>query len=327
MREFEFHFRMQLLKPLFSTCITMICFYRTLGSAPVTARSRAFSQAVKNVKAGVNAASKQVDAKPITQPSAVSKVISFPKDHPFAFQLIIATVKTSAADLVVQTVAEGKQLSEVDWRRNGIFVVFGFAYLGGFQYWLMVNKYRQWFPTMDKFAKMSFADKLKYPAGMLDAGKMVLFDVIVHLPMMYFPTYYTVKEFVGGSSWNPIDWARDGMTKYSKNMKVRREHKKELYFFVEHIVLATHNSLNLAYTGGLNSDDTIVGTKRLCPVCSSCSYSYAFSPHCVVLLDSLCQFYSWFHQAGSRNNSRIVVDIHYCQSSIRRFELASFKID
>lgn len=217
------------LKSVFSTCIAMICFYRTLGSAPVTARSRAFSQAAKNVKAGLKAASKQVDAKPIAPPSAVSRTMSFPKDHPFAFQLIIATVKTSAADLVVQTVAEGKQLSEVDWRRNGIFVVFGFAYLGTFQWWLMVNKYRQWFPTMDAFAKMSFADKLKYPAGMLDAAKMVLFDVIVHLPMMYFPTYYTVKEFVGGSSWNPVDWARDGMTKYSKNMKVR-EHTGKKYF-------------------------------------------------------------------------------------------------
>jgi len=32
-------------------------------------------------------------------------------------------------------------------------VVFGFVYLGGFQWWLMVHKYRQWFPTMDRFAK------------------------------------------------------------------------------------------------------------------------------------------------------------------------------
>ncbi|GAX19032.1 hypothetical protein FisN_8Hh255 [Fistulifera solaris] len=188
----------------------MICFYRTLGSAPVTARSRAFSQAAKNSKTGVNAAK---DTK------APGRFASFTKEHPFAFQLIVATVKTSAADLVVQTVAEGKQLSEVDWRRNGIFVVFGFVYLGGFQYWLMVTQYRRWFPTMDKFAKMSLIDKFKYPAGMLDAAKMVLFDVIVHLPMMYFPTYYMVKEFVGGSSWNPVDWAHDGITKYSKNMK------------------------------------------------------------------------------------------------------------
>jgi len=146
-------------------------------------------------------------------------ILSFPKEHPFSFQLMVATGKTSGADLLTQVVAEGKSLDEVDWKRNGIFVVFGFAYLGGFQWWLMVTKYRQWFPTMDKFAKMSFAEKLKYPAGILDAMKMVAFDVVVHLPMIYFPTYYTVKEFVGGTSWNPVDWAQDGVAKYTKNMK------------------------------------------------------------------------------------------------------------
>lgn len=144
---------------------------------------------------------------------------SFPKTHPFAFQLLVATGKTSAADLVVQVVAERKKFDEIDWKRNGIFVVFGFAYLGGFQWWLMVTKYRQWFPTMDRFAKLSFADKLKDTAGILDAAKMVVFDVVVHLPLIYFPTYYTVKEFVSMNSYNPIDWVKDGCTKYAGNMK------------------------------------------------------------------------------------------------------------
>jgi hypothetical protein len=62
--------------------------------------------------------------------------------------------------------------------------------------------------TMDRFAKLPFAEKLKDSAGMIDAVKMVLFDVIIHLPVIYFPTYYTVKEFVSGSSWNPANWVR-----------------------------------------------------------------------------------------------------------------------
>jgi hypothetical protein len=144
-----------------------------------------------------------------------SSITSFPKEHPFAFQLILATMKTAGADLLTQTVAEGKSLKEVDWRRN----LFGFCYLGGFQWWLMVDKYRQWFPTMDRFAKLSFADKLKDKAGLLDAAKMVLFDLMVHLPLCYFPTYYTIKEFVNGNTWNPTDWLRDGVTKYRKNLK------------------------------------------------------------------------------------------------------------
>lgn len=144
---------------------------------------------------------------------------SFAKRNPFAFQLMIATGKTSAADLMVQVVAERKKIDEIDWKRNGIFVVFGCAYLGGFQWWLMVTKYRQWFPTMDRFAKLTFAQKLKDTAGLIDAAKMVLFDVVVHLPMIYFPTYYTVKEFVSMKSYNPADWVKDGVTKYSANAK------------------------------------------------------------------------------------------------------------
>lgn len=159
----------------------------------------------------------QYSAKPVTEAS--SGILSFPKQYPFAFQLFVATAKTSAADLMTQVVAERKKWSEIDWKRNGIFVVFGFVYLGGFQYYLMVTKYRQWFPTMDRFAKLSLRDKFKDIPGLLDAAKMVLFDICIHMPMMYFPTYYTVKEFVGGSSYNPIQWAQDGLTKYSKNVK------------------------------------------------------------------------------------------------------------
>jgi len=151
--------------------------------------------------------------------STGSSLANIPKTHPFAFQLAVATGKTSAADIVVQVAAEGKKFNEIDWKRNGIFVVFGFAYLGCFQWWLMVTKYRQWFPTMDRFAKLSFAQKLKDTAGLIDAAKMVVFDVVVHLPMIYFPVYYTVKEFVSMKSYNPIDWVKDGCTKYAGNMK------------------------------------------------------------------------------------------------------------
>jgi len=139
--------------------------------------------------------------------------------NPFAFQVGIATVKTSAADLMTQTVAEKKSFDEVDWRRNMIFVVFGSLYLGCFQWWIMMTKYQVWFPTMQKFAQLSLAQKLKDTAGMLDAFKMVLFDVFVHMPIMYFPSYYTIKEVVTSGSWNPADWVSEGLQKYYGNFK------------------------------------------------------------------------------------------------------------
>lgn len=151
--------------------------------------------------------------------SSSSSSSSWVKENPFKFQLAVATAKTSAADLMVQLGPERKSWQDIDWKRNGIFVIFGFAYLGGFQYYLMVNKYRQWFPTMDAFAKLSFAEKLQHRAGLIDAAKMVLFDVTIHLPLMYFPTYYTVKEFVSNPSYNPIDWVSHGVSKYYNNMQ------------------------------------------------------------------------------------------------------------
>eukprot|EP00934_Nitzschia_sp_Nitz4_P005240 Nitzschia sp. Nitz4//scaffold54_size114964//46556//47386//NITZ4_003847-RA/size114964-processed-gene-0.64-mRNA-1//-1//CDS//3329554339//5230//frame0 len=147
------------------------------------------------------------------------KLSSFVQNHPFAFQLGISTVKASAADIVAQMYAENKSLAEIDWKRNALFVLFGFSYLGCFQYYLMVHKYRHWFPSMDRFAQLSVAGKLKDTAGIIDAGKMVLFDIIFHIPLMYYPTYYTVKEFVFGQSWNPIDWVQNGVGHYASNLK------------------------------------------------------------------------------------------------------------
>ena len=204
----------------------MFSVYRSsICSITSTATRRVYHSTVKSVKSSVDATTSASAKAPLkaaaetTAEKSSGGLMSIAKDHPFAFQLAVATAKTSAADLVCQTVAERKSLSEVDWKRNAIFVVFGFAYLGGFQYWLMVNKYRQWFPTMDRFAKLSFSAKLKDTAGILDAGKMVLFDIFVHLPLMYFPTYYAVKESVSGKTWNPADWVKDGVTKYAGNAK------------------------------------------------------------------------------------------------------------
>lgn len=43
--------------------------------------------------------------------------------------------------------------------------------------------------------------------------------MFVHLPFMYFPTFYAVKESVQGSSWSPMDWVQGGCTKYYNNFQ------------------------------------------------------------------------------------------------------------
>lgn len=123
----------------------MFSVYRTsVCSIASTASRRVYHSSVRTLKSSPTADSAAKAAAEASAKEASSA--SWAKENPFLFQLGVATVKTSAADLVAQMVAEQKSLAEVDWKRNAIFVVFGFAYLGGFQYWLMVTKYRQWFP-------------------------------------------------------------------------------------------------------------------------------------------------------------------------------------
>jgi hypothetical protein len=70
--------------------------------------------------------------------------LSFAERNPFLFQLGVATIKTSAADIMVQIVVDQRSIQDIDYKRNAIFVVFGFVYLGGFQYWLMATQYTKW---------------------------------------------------------------------------------------------------------------------------------------------------------------------------------------
>lgn len=138
----------------------MFSVYRSsVFSIASLASRRVYHSSVRSLKTSIN--------EPVTKASSNAKVAaekvgenatkteaasssssssSWIKENQFTFQLGVATVKTSAADLLAQIVAEKKSLSEVDLKRNLIFVVFGFAYLGCFQYWLMITKFRVWFP-------------------------------------------------------------------------------------------------------------------------------------------------------------------------------------
>jgi len=144
-------------------------------------------------------------------------LVAIAQTHPFAFQVAVSTVKTGAADMMTQTVVEKKKWNEIDIKRNLVFVVFGATYLGCFQWWIQVTQFRKWFPGMDRFANASMAEKLKDIPGMISAAKQVCFDVFIHLPFMYFPCFYAVKEMVQGKSNNPLEWVKDGVTKYANN--------------------------------------------------------------------------------------------------------------
>jgi hypothetical protein len=141
----------------------MFSVYRSsVFSIASSASRRVYHSSVRSLKTSINepatkaSSNAKVAAEKVGENSAKTEAASsssspsssssWIKENQFTFQLGVATVKTSAADLLAQIVAEKKSLSEVDLKRNLIFVVFGFAYLGCFQYWLMITKFRVWFP-------------------------------------------------------------------------------------------------------------------------------------------------------------------------------------
>lgn len=122
------------------------------------------------------------------------KITQVPKSYPFAFGIAISTFKTSGSDLLVQKVVEKRET--IDWRRNAAFASFGFFYLGGVQYALYVPIFGRMFPNAAGFAAKSVRQKLKDGKGLLTLGAQVFIDQCIHHPILYFPVFYSIKEFV-----------------------------------------------------------------------------------------------------------------------------------
>lgn len=64
------------------------------------------------------------------EPSNTFSYVQFAKRYPFYNNLMIATAKTAAADLLAQTVISQTPLMEVDMQRSLLFCLFGALYLG-----------------------------------------------------------------------------------------------------------------------------------------------------------------------------------------------------
>lgn len=143
-------------------------------------------------------------------------ITTFPKRKPFATNLIVATVKTSAADLVVQG-GEGKDFKDLDWKRNGVFTVFGFAYLGVCQWFIYVTVFKTLCPNAVRFSNLSWAEKLKDRPGQIDLVKQTALDNFVHYTFIYFPVFYTFKECIQGDGLDFSVFSR-AMTKYWNNI-------------------------------------------------------------------------------------------------------------
>ena len=116
------------------------------------------------------------------------------KRHPLAVSVAIATAKTSFADGIVQTAAEGRSFAEIDWRRNAVFGAFGCGYLGFALYAIKVKGFQRLFPGVEAFCNLSFRAKLRDRAGLRALASQVVLDVAVLNPLIYWPTFYCFKS-------------------------------------------------------------------------------------------------------------------------------------
>jgi len=147
------------------------------------------------------------------------QISSFPKRRPYATNIIVATVKTSLADMLVQGM-EGH--NEIDWSRNAVFTAFGCFYLGAVQWFVYVTLFSRACPNAIRFANMPWAEKVKFRAGQIDLVKQTFLDNFVHYTFLYFPVFYTFKEFIqgkkaDGSTRSPIEIVQSAIAKYKKN--------------------------------------------------------------------------------------------------------------
>ena len=92
--------------------------------------------------------------------------------------------------------------------------MFGFFYLGGVQYALYVPIFSRLFPGAAAYAALpSISARVKDVAGTRNMITQVVLDQFVHHPLLYFPSFYMLKEAVKG---NP---PQAGLDLYAKNYK------------------------------------------------------------------------------------------------------------
>ncbi len=131
----------------------------------------------------------------------------------------LATTKTVAADLLVQTGIEGKSLATIDQSRLLTFACFGSAYLGAAQYFIYVTAFRRLFDKriMDRFCNSPISQKLKDRKGQKQVMQQIGLDFFVIQPFLYWPSYYFAKSIAYSPSSPTSQIASDAMSKYRKN--------------------------------------------------------------------------------------------------------------
>jgi len=118
---------------------------------------------------------------------------SFPKRKPFMFNLILSGTMMPIADYNIQR-TEG---TSWDCKRSIFFCIFGFY--NGLAWWCVyVSFFSRIFPKAIRFSNMTWAEKLTDRAGQKQLVGQCAVDLLMFVPLVYFPVFYAFKAGIKG---------------------------------------------------------------------------------------------------------------------------------
>jgi len=125
-------------------------------------------------------------------PTLFSKANAFMIRTPLFTGVAFATVKTGLADVLMQlTTGVG---DDYDWRRTGLFVVFGFGYMGLANYAFYYKGFTRLFPYLTEMSRQPFSIKLRDNRFLRQLFAANVVDNLVINPIIYWPIFYSFKE-------------------------------------------------------------------------------------------------------------------------------------
>ena len=132
------------------------------------------------------------------EPGWLAAYDEFGRRHKFANNLLIASCKGVAADLVAQCVVSHVPVDAIDWQRTSLFFAFNFAYSGLFLYAYQVAIFRRIFgEDLERFAEQPWAAKAADPAGLRTLAQQVALDLSVIL-FVYLPGFHIFRAGILG---------------------------------------------------------------------------------------------------------------------------------
>eukprot|EP00928_Gymnodinium_smaydae_P036258 TRINITY_DN25361_c0_g2_i1.p1 TRINITY_DN25361_c0_g2~~TRINITY_DN25361_c0_g2_i1.p1 ORF type:complete len:202 (-),score=26.02 TRINITY_DN25361_c0_g2_i1:189-794(-) len=127
---------------------------------------------------------------------------------PLTAAIVFGGTKNFACDLAVQK----STTDSYDVRRAGLFTAFGLFYVGGVQYFIFNRVFPSLIPGLASQVPVVRAKS---------AACAVVLDNFIHIPMLYMPTFYTMRAFSlpEASELAPLDVVRLGYETYCRNIR------------------------------------------------------------------------------------------------------------